>query len=165
MTTSAGRTSSSRRDEVLAAAVDLLGREGLHGLTHGRVDRAAGLPAGTASNHFRTRAALVTAVADALAARRLADGAGAHDEGLALGWFELLIAARREPWIAEAIAPMRARMAELVERQRDDRLPITTPELMALLTGLEFGALATGIELSRVLAMLGIRGTSAASPS
>jgi DNA-binding transcriptional regulator YbjK len=35
----------------------LLGTEGLRALTHARVDECAGIPKGSTSNYFRTRAA------------------------------------------------------------------------------------------------------------
>ena len=54
----------SNREQALAAAVELLGTEGLRSLTHGRVDERAGLPKGSTSNHFRTRAALLEGVLD-----------------------------------------------------------------------------------------------------
>lgn len=50
------------RERALNAAIDLLGTEGLRALTHARVDEKAGLPNGSTSNYFRTRAALVTGV-------------------------------------------------------------------------------------------------------
>lgn len=53
---------SSTRDRALDAAITLIGEEGIRALTHGRVDSAAGLPPGSTSNHFRTRAALVAGV-------------------------------------------------------------------------------------------------------
>jgi DNA-binding transcriptional regulator YbjK len=52
----------SNREQALAAAVELLGTEGLRSLTHVRVDERAGLPKGSTSNHFRTRAALLEGV-------------------------------------------------------------------------------------------------------
>lgn len=52
----------TRRTEVLRAAVEVVGRGGSRALTHGAVDAAAGVAAGTASNHFRTRDALVGGV-------------------------------------------------------------------------------------------------------
>ena len=52
----------SNRERALAAAVELLGSEGLRSLTHARVDDRAGLPKGSTSNHFRTRAALLDGV-------------------------------------------------------------------------------------------------------
>ncbi|WP_181786784.1 TetR/AcrR family transcriptional regulator [Streptomyces phytophilus] len=51
-----------RREQVLDAAVKVLGTGGLRGLTYQAVDKAAGVPAGTTSNHFRSRALLVTGV-------------------------------------------------------------------------------------------------------
>jgi AcrR family transcriptional regulator len=50
------------RERSLRAAVDLVGTGGIRALTHGRVDAAAGLPKGSTSNHFRTRAALLDGV-------------------------------------------------------------------------------------------------------
>lgn len=54
----------SNRDRALAAAVELLGTEGLRGLTHARVDDRADLPKGSTSNYFRSRAALLDGVID-----------------------------------------------------------------------------------------------------
>lgn len=53
--------------------MDLIGTEGIRALTHGRVDAAAGLPAGSTSNHFRTRAALVAGVIEWMAASDRSD--------------------------------------------------------------------------------------------
>src|SRR4029453_543707 len=49
---------------VLEAAVELLGTEGLRSLTHARVDERAGVPRGSTSNYFRTRAQLLIGVND-----------------------------------------------------------------------------------------------------
>lgn len=53
---------SPRAEAVARAAVEVLGEKGAGGLSHRAVDRHAGLPEGSTSNHFRTRAALVDAV-------------------------------------------------------------------------------------------------------
>ena len=53
---------ATNRDKSLQAAIELLGTEGIRSLTHLRVDEAAGLPRGSTSNHFRTRAALLQGV-------------------------------------------------------------------------------------------------------
>jgi DNA-binding transcriptional regulator YbjK len=58
-----------RRDDLLDAAIAVLGGSGIHALTHRAVDAAAGLPAGSTSNHFRTRDALLDAVVERFAAR------------------------------------------------------------------------------------------------
>ncbi|MFM9274359.1 TetR/AcrR family transcriptional regulator [Pseudarthrobacter sp. NKDBFgelt] len=55
------------RARILDAAVELLGTQGLKALTHIRVDMAAGVPKGSTSNYFRTRAALLTGVVEWLA--------------------------------------------------------------------------------------------------
>lgn len=58
----------SRRDDVLDAALRVLGEQGLYGLTHRKVDRAGELPEGTTSNHFRTRATLLVGVVEHMVA-------------------------------------------------------------------------------------------------
>ncbi|WP_394552921.1 TetR/AcrR family transcriptional regulator [Agromyces sp. MMS24-JH15] len=62
---------TDRRTLVADTALDLVATRGLKGLTHRAVDEAAGLPTGTTSNHFRTRAALVAAVVDRIEQRDL----------------------------------------------------------------------------------------------
>lgn len=64
---------SATRRRALDAAVELVGGEGIRALTHGRVDAAAGLPMGSTSNHFRTRAALVAGVIEWIAGQERAD--------------------------------------------------------------------------------------------
>jgi DNA-binding transcriptional regulator YbjK len=63
---------TGRRQRIGDAAVEVLATHGLRGLTHRAVDAAAGLPAGSTSNIFRTRAALITGVIDRLAEQDLA---------------------------------------------------------------------------------------------
>lgn len=53
---------ASTRDRALDAAVELLGEQGIRGLTHARVDERADLPKGSTSNWFRTRDALIAGV-------------------------------------------------------------------------------------------------------
>jgi AcrR family transcriptional regulator len=63
----------SRRELILDAAITVLGGSGMHGLTHRNVDAAAGLPAGSTSNLFRTRDALLNAVVERFADRERAN--------------------------------------------------------------------------------------------
>jgi DNA-binding transcriptional regulator YbjK len=63
----------ARRRALATAAIELIARTGLHGLTHRSVDRAAGVPAGTASNYFPSRDALLTAIAEEILARHQDD--------------------------------------------------------------------------------------------
>ncbi|MEV0375060.1 TetR family transcriptional regulator [Streptomyces sp. NPDC050636] len=55
-----------RRDQVLDAAIEVLGAEGSRRLTYQAVDTAAGVPTGTTSNYFRNRAALIDGIVDHL---------------------------------------------------------------------------------------------------
>ncbi|MEV4622439.1 TetR family transcriptional regulator [Asanoa sp. NPDC049573] len=64
---------ANRRLELLDAAIAVLGGSGIHGLTHRAVDAAAGLPAGSTSNHFRSRDALLAAVVDRIVERERAN--------------------------------------------------------------------------------------------
>ena len=54
---------SERRAALLDAAIDCLGQDGARGLTFRKVDARAGLPKGTATNYFPSRAELLLAVA------------------------------------------------------------------------------------------------------
>jgi len=60
---------TSRRARLLDAAIQVIGERGIHGLTHRSLDAEAGLAAGSSSNHFRTRDALIDAVVERFAAR------------------------------------------------------------------------------------------------
>ena len=57
----------SRRALIADAAISTIARDGMRGLTHRAVDRAAGLPEGSASYYFRTRQALLQATVERLA--------------------------------------------------------------------------------------------------
>ncbi|MDA2803332.1 TetR/AcrR family transcriptional regulator [Nocardiopsis suaedae] len=65
----AGNGTERPRDAVIGrAAVALIAREGLRGLTHRAVDREAGLPPGSTSYYARTRARLLQAAVERMAA-------------------------------------------------------------------------------------------------
>jgi AcrR family transcriptional regulator len=64
---------TNRRQDLLDAAISLIGRGGLRELTHRAVDAEAELPAGSTSNYFRTRDALLDAVVDRFAERERAN--------------------------------------------------------------------------------------------
>ncbi|GAB4057407.1 TetR/AcrR family transcriptional regulator [Catellatospora paridis] len=66
-----------RRAQLADAAIELLVESGVHGVTHRAVDRRAGLPAGTASNYFRSREALLVATARRVIEQHQADMAQA----------------------------------------------------------------------------------------
>ncbi|SDS19510.1 TetR/AcrR family transcriptional regulator [Agrococcus carbonis] len=68
----------STRGRIVAAGIELLGTEGARALTHRRVDERAGLPQGSTSNHFRSRAALLGGVIDGLVAGELREAEAVH---------------------------------------------------------------------------------------
>jgi AcrR family transcriptional regulator len=55
---------TSNRERILDTAIHLLGTSGLRALTHARIDASAGVPKGSTSNYFRTRAALLEGVVE-----------------------------------------------------------------------------------------------------
>ncbi|HEY5155559.1 MAG TPA: TetR family transcriptional regulator, partial [Acidimicrobiales bacterium] len=71
---------TDRRTVLLDAALELVGTEGMRGLTHRAVDAAAAVPAGSTSNYFRTRDALILGIVERFIARERAMATGPHDE-------------------------------------------------------------------------------------
>jgi DNA-binding transcriptional regulator YbjK len=73
---------AERRRDLCDAAIELLAADGAKGLSHLKVDRKADVPDGTTSFYFRTRSALLRAVAERLAEldlerlQSIADSAG-----------------------------------------------------------------------------------------
>ncbi len=64
---------SDRRNDLLDAAIAVLGTGGVRAVTHRAVDAQAGLPAGSTSNYFRTRDALFAAVVERFVKRERAN--------------------------------------------------------------------------------------------
>ena len=71
---------ADRRTLLLDAALELVGSQGMRGLTHRAVDAATGLPPGSTSNYFRTREALVLGIVERFVARERAMVTGPRDE-------------------------------------------------------------------------------------
>ena len=98
---------ASIRERVLAAAIELVGASGVRSLTHARVDRTAGLPQGSTSNYFRTRAALISGVIEAIATAEraeLADGPGTMAAGV--GTADLVDSSGPDDLIAAVVETM-----------------------------------------------------------
>lgn len=72
--------SGERRRDLCDAAIQLLADDGAKGLSHLKVDRKANVPAGTTSFYFRTRSALLLAVAERLTELDLANLQAVADE-------------------------------------------------------------------------------------
>ncbi|WP_194410957.1 TetR/AcrR family transcriptional regulator [Microbacterium cremeum] len=71
---------TTTRERALDAAVELVGTQGLRALTHSRVDAHAGLPRGSTSNWFRTRAALLAGVSQWIAEQETRDLGGVFSQ-------------------------------------------------------------------------------------
>lgn len=72
---------AERRRDLCDAAIQLLAQDGAKGLSHLKVDRRANVPDGTTSFYFRTRSALLRAVAERLAELDLATLQSVADDG------------------------------------------------------------------------------------
>jgi DNA-binding transcriptional regulator YbjK len=62
-------TRPSRRNQICQAAIALAARGGSHAVTHQAIDAKLGIAKGSTSYYYRTRAALITAVSECLAAQ------------------------------------------------------------------------------------------------
>ncbi|OLT22727.1 TetR family transcriptional regulator [Actinomadura sp. CNU-125] len=149
-----------RRRALADAAIALLAQEGTHGLTHRAVETLAGVPAGTATNYFRTREALLVAAAERVVELHLADmtavapvapGAdGPEGEGEAsrrpraepTGVDDLVEMLAGSLWTAATA--LRERYLAAFELQLEAR---RRPALAAALAGLENAALLSTTEL------------------
>ncbi len=95
-----------RRRELCDAAIQLLADDGAKGLSHLKVDARAGVPDGTTSFYFRTRSALLRAVAermvelDLATLQSVADRAGLADGASASTLANLVIQSGEEPQLS-----------------------------------------------------------------
>jgi DNA-binding transcriptional regulator YbjK len=81
-TTPRKRNGDERRRELCDAAIQVLAEHGSRGLTHGQVDRCAGVPDGTTSYYYRTRSALLRGVGKRIAEIDVANLQSVIDEPL-----------------------------------------------------------------------------------
>jgi DNA-binding transcriptional regulator YbjK len=116
---------AERRRDLCDAAIHLLAGDGAKGLSHLKVDRKAGVPDGTTSFYFRTRSALLRAVAERLAELDLAnlqsiadstDGHRNHPSPSQLS--QLVIQAGSEPQLSRT----KARYELTMQATRDQAL-------------------------------------------
>jgi DNA-binding transcriptional regulator YbjK len=71
---------ADRRTALLDTALELVGTQGMRGLTHRAVDTAAGVPPGSTSNYFRTREALILGIVERFIVRERAMATGPQDD-------------------------------------------------------------------------------------
>ncbi|TWD73356.1 TetR family transcriptional regulator [Kribbella amoyensis] len=139
------RSNPERRTALVDAAIEVLASDGARGLTFRSVDQAAGVPAGTASNYFTNRDALLLQ-----AGLRIHDRLGpdptdldqppsaefltdllrllrqrlTEDRTGYLALLELRLEATRRPELQEALTTrVRANLDENVQLHRDHGLP------------------------------------------
>ncbi|MEU4343986.1 TetR family transcriptional regulator [Nocardia sp. NPDC023852] len=122
------RTNPERRRALLDASIEVLAREGARGLTFRAVDQEAGVPAGTSSNYFPNRDALLVQVGNRYYERLIpSDDAMAKSRG---------------PQTRETMTELMTEVVERVSHFRTGYLAILElrleatrrPELQALLT-------------------------------
>jgi len=110
----------SPRERALAAAVELVGNAGVRALTHARVDARAGLPAGSTSNYFRTRKALLSGVVTWIAETERADFGEADAAPENIRGLIAMLSAMVEAQTSLHAARTRARYALFLEAGGDD---------------------------------------------
>lgn len=153
------RDGDERRRELCDAAIQVLAELGSRGLTHGQVDRHAGVPDGTTSYYYRTRAALLRGIGKRVAEIDVANLQSVIDaplnpdlpfahlaeltllqadgQGLVLNRarHELLLAAARDPDLAVTSGEFVARMNVMAAEAIAHLQPGTDdPELLAAQT-------------------------------
>ncbi len=116
-----------RRRELCDAAIQLLADDGAKGLSHLKVDARAGVPDGTTSFYFRTRSALLRAVAermvelDLATLQSVADRAGLDDAASASTLANLVIQSGEEPQLSRT----KARYELAMQATRDPEIAAT----------------------------------------
>src|SRR3984957_7205742 len=158
-----------RRCALADAAIEVLGTEGIHRLSHRAVAERAGLPAGTAANYFPRRDDLLAAAAERVAELAMAemtaadraatapagpdalapltgpalfDAAGRHRTRY-LAAYELALESTRQPALAAAMARLGAgALGTTIAEHRSLGLS-TSPEQVQALIALFNGTLLT----------------------
>jgi AcrR family transcriptional regulator len=154
------RTAATRA-RVIDATVAALVEDGYAAATISRVQERAGVARGTLLHHFPTRAALLVAVVEDVAARRLSvleddarlEASGGWDGAVDLVWsdlqspvflavLELWVAARTDADLRDALVPVERTVFESVHRavtalvaDDDPRVPTLVQFTIDLLTG------------------------------
>ncbi len=125
-----------RRAQLADAAIELLVDAGVHGVTHRAVERRAELPAGTASNYFRSREALLLAVVRRVVRQHQADmDAAVPTVGRSATWQERAIDLITGSLILAATAHRRRYLAVFELRLEGLRRPALATEIDTLMAG------------------------------
>ncbi|MDP7703462.1 MULTISPECIES: TetR/AcrR family transcriptional regulator [unclassified Mycobacterium] len=127
-----------RRRLLCDTAIQLLAEEGAKGLSHPKVDQRAGLPAGSTSFYFRTRAALLLATTRRVCELDLADlsavlGPREDDSGGISPLAALIMLSAQEPRLSRT----KARFELILQANRDPDLTAVFHENVQLLTRIQ----------------------------
>ena len=137
------RDGDERRRALCDAAIRVLAEQGSRGLTHGRVDRSAGVPDGTTSYYYRTRQALLRAVGQRVAEIDVANLQSVSDEPPTPDApFAHLARLTLEQAGGDGLALNRARHELLLGAARDPALADTTREFAARIDAMARDAIA-----------------------
>jgi DNA-binding transcriptional regulator YbjK len=134
-----------RRRVLCDAAVELLAADGARGLTHLRVDRHAGLPDGTTSFYYQTRAALLRGAIDRVIELDVADFTDALN-ATGDGEVDSLLSRLAEQAMRTAVDPersrARARFELMMIASRDPDLGMVSDGLMDRFVAISEAAVA-----------------------
>jgi DNA-binding transcriptional regulator YbjK len=163
---------SNRRARIADAVITTLARRGSRGLTHRAVDEAAGLPTGSTSYYYRSRAELLHAAVPRLAEldgetvrwqassdlrEALADilAASLHGAGYTrtLARYELVLEASRRPQLQHELAAGAERLQTMLTSQfselRTKDGMARARDLLAFLDGLMLAEVTSPVERRR----------------
>lgn len=162
-----------RRNALADAAIEVLGANGMHKLSHRAVDERAGLPAGTAANYFPRRDDLLAAAAERVLELHIAEmtaadraaavpgsapagpdtlagliGASLYDAATRyrtryLAAYELALESTRQPALAEAMSRLGAGVLDITVAEHRALGLPTTQEQVQTLIALYYGTLLT----------------------
>ncbi|HEX5255071.1 MAG TPA: TetR/AcrR family transcriptional regulator [Mycobacterium sp.] len=141
--TSRRRNGDERRRDLCDAAIRVLAEHGSRGLTHGQVDRVAGVPEGTTSYYYRTRAALLNGVGKRVAEIDVANLQSVIDEPVdPLSPFAHLARLTMIQADGSGLMLNRARHELLLGAARDPGLAETSQVFVARINGMARDAIA-----------------------
>lgn len=164
---------TERRGLICGATIRVLSRCGMHRLTHRAVDAEARIPVGTTSRYFRSRAALLTAAAEAVRDRHrvylesLAPDADPTDIGLTsaltamitdieqanrdlyLAWAELALESCRNPELRSILSDVRTMSINTARNLAGKAKIALTESQIDILGSLLVGVLHDRITLGR----------------
>jgi AcrR family transcriptional regulator len=139
-----------RRRVLTDAAIEVLGTRGIHQLSHRAVDEAANVPAGTATNYFKSREDLLEAVAGRVVELQLEDLGPKPATEMAEAMDESALADLIGHGLLEAATTHRTRFLAMFELLLEGT---RQPALLVALSGLANSTLGAAIAHHRALGL------------